>query len=130
MGTEGQEDQPRYGTINFEKRKHPRFSLDLPVEYYKLGSMVKHDGKAMNASQSGLLLYFSEPPQIGQYLRLKLFLPSDSKLKVIKMIAVVVWMDTIPPKTDWGEYRIGVKFVDISAEDMTGLENFLRRLAR
>jgi hypothetical protein len=61
METEGQKNQPRHGTVNFEKRKHPRFSVDLPVEYYKLGSLVKHDGKAMNASQGGFLLYFSEP---------------------------------------------------------------------
>ena len=44
-------------TLNFEKKKHPRFSVDLPVEYYKLGSMVKHEGKAMNASLFGLDFY-------------------------------------------------------------------------
>jgi len=58
METEAQKNQPHYETVNVEKRKHQRFSVDLPVEYYKLGSLVKHDGKAMKASQGGLLLKF------------------------------------------------------------------------
>jgi len=40
METRGQENRPRHKTVNLEKRKHPRFSVDLPVEYYKLGSLV------------------------------------------------------------------------------------------
>ncbi len=38
METEGQKNQPRHGTVNFEKRKHPRFSVDLPLEYYIISS--------------------------------------------------------------------------------------------
>ncbi|HEY9247166.1 MAG TPA: hypothetical protein VIO11_10000, partial [Candidatus Methanoperedens sp.] len=65
----------------------------MPVEYYKLGSLVKHDGKAINASQGGLLLYSSELMQIGQYLRLKLFFSSGSTLSAIEMVAEVAWVD-------------------------------------
>jgi hypothetical protein len=127
METEGQKNQPRHGTVNFEKRKHPRFSVDFPVEYYKLGSPIKHDGKAMNASQGGLLLYFSEPLQIGQYLRLKLFLSSGSTLNAIETIAGVAWTD-IHLGEGWGDYRTGVKFFDTSPEDMSKLKKFLLRL--
>jgi hypothetical protein len=86
MQTEGQKKQSRYVTVNFERRKHPRFSVDLPVEYCKIGSPVKCNGRAMNASQDGLLLYFSEPLQIGQYLRLKLFLSSGVTLEDMSKI--------------------------------------------
>ena len=129
METEGQKNQPRHGTVNFEKRKHPRFSVDFPVEYYKLGSPVKHDGKAMNASQGGLLLYFSEPLQIGQYLRLKLFLSSDSTLIAIETIAEVAWTD-IHLGEGWGDYRTGVRFFDTSPEDMSKLKKFLLALSQ
>ena len=129
METEGQKKQPRYGTVNFEKRKHPRFSVDLPVEYYKLGSLVKHNGKAMNTSQGGLLVYFSEPLQIGQYLRLKLFLSSGSKLGAIEPIAEVVWTDILLDEGG-GDYRTGVRFYDISPEDMRKLKKFMLGLSQ
>ena len=129
METEGQKNQPRYGTVNFEKRKHPRFSVDLPVEYYKLGSLIKHDGKAMNVSQGGLSLYFSEPLQIGQYIRLKLFLSSDSTLSAIETTTEVAWTD-IHLDEGWGDYRTGVRFFDTSPEDMNKLKKFLLDLSQ
>jgi len=129
METEGQKNQPRHGIVNFEKRKHPRFSVDLPVEYYKLGSPLVHNGRAMNASQGGLLLYFSEPLQIGQYLKLKLFLSSGSTLSAIETIAEVAWTD-IHLDEGWGDYRIGVRFFDTSPEDMSKLKKFLLGLSQ
>jgi c-di-GMP-binding flagellar brake protein YcgR len=129
METEEQKKQPRYGTVNFERRKHPRFSVDLPVEYYKLGSLLKHDGKAMNSSQGGLLVYFSEPLQIGQYLRLKIFLSSGSKLRAIEPIAEVTWKD-IHLDERGGDYRTGVRFCDISPDDMNKLKKFLLSLSQ
>jgi len=129
METERQKNHLHYGTVNFEKRKHPRFFLDLPVEYYKLGSLVKHEGKAMNASQGGLLLYSSELLQIGQYLKLKLFFSSGSTLTAIEMVAEVAWVD-IHLGEGWGDYRTGVRFFDISPEDMRKLKEFLLGLSQ
>ncbi len=129
METERQENRVRYGTVNFEKRKHPRFFVDLPVEYYKLGSLIKHDSKAMNASQGGLLLYSSEPLQIGEYLKLKLFFSSGSTLSAIETVAEVAWIDIHLGK-GWGDYRTGVRFFDISPEDMSKLKKFLLGLSQ
>ena len=28
--------KPNFGTVNFERRNHPRFSVNLPVEYRKI----------------------------------------------------------------------------------------------
>ena len=129
MQTEGEKHQPCHGTVNFEKRKHPRFSVDLPVEYYKIGSPVKHNGRAMNASQAGLLLYFSEPLQIGQYLSLKLFLSSGLRLSAIETIAGVVWTD-IHLDEGWGDYnRTGVRFFDTLPENMSKLMKVLLSLS-
>jgi len=129
MKIETQETQSRYGTVNFEKRKHPRFSVDLPVEYYKIASPVKHNGRAVNASQGGLLLYFSEPLQIGQYLRLKLFLSSGSTLIAVETIAEVAWTD-IHLGEGWEYYRTGVRFFDTSPEEMSKLKKFLLDLSQ
>ena len=124
------ETKTHYGILNFERRKYPRFTVDLPVEYYRIDKTGGSCGRALDISQSGLLIYFPERVEIGQCLRLKLYMSFDSKLKVIEMIAEVVWMDTLLLKKDWGDYRIGVKFVDISPADMTELEHFLINLSR
>jgi c-di-GMP-binding flagellar brake protein YcgR len=126
----GEEKKPklRYGTVNFEKRKHPRFNVDLPIEYYRIDSSVSHTGRGLNLSEGGLLIYFPEQMDVSQYLRLKLFFTSGSEMNTIETLVEVVWMDIHLDK-DWGDYRCGVKFIDISPEDMTKLKNFLRSLS-
>jgi c-di-GMP-binding flagellar brake protein YcgR len=125
---EEKENKPRYGTVNFERRKYPRFNIDLPIEYYRIDSPTGHTGKALNISERGLLIYFPEEMEIGQYIRLKLFLPSGFGLNTIEALAEVVWLDIHLGK-DWGDYRCGVNFVDVSPEDMTKLKNFIVSLS-
>jgi c-di-GMP-binding flagellar brake protein YcgR len=124
---EEKETKFRYGTVSFEKRKHPRFNIDLPIEYTRTDLFIKH-GRALNASEGGLLLYLPDQMEIGQPLRLKLFFTSGSELNAIEMLVEVVWMDIHLGK-DWGDYRTGVRFVEISTEDMEKLKNFLRSLS-
>ena len=128
MKNREKETKPRYGTVNFERRKYPRFNVDLPIEYYRIDSPISHAGKALNISEGGLLLSFPEQMDIGQYIRLKLFLSLGSELNAIEVLAEVVWMDIHQGK-DRGDYRCGVKFIDISPEDMTKLKTFLRSLS-
>jgi c-di-GMP-binding flagellar brake protein YcgR len=124
---EAKEPKPRYGTVNFEKRKHPRFSVDLPAEYSRTDLSVKQ-GRAINASEGGLLLYLPERFEIGQHLKLKLFFTMGSELNAIEAIAEVVWVD-IRLEKDGGDYRTGVRFAEISTEDMAKLMNLLRSLS-
>ena len=119
---ERNETRPRYGTVNFERRKHPRFNVDLPIEYGQTGLFVKH-GRAVNASEGGLLLYLQERMEIGKHLVLRLFFPSGPEMNTMKTLVQVFWMDVHMGK-DWGDYRTGVKFVDISLEDLDTLEIF------
>jgi c-di-GMP-binding flagellar brake protein YcgR len=121
------ETKRRYGTVNFEKRKHPRFSVDLPIEYSRTDFSVQH-GRVINASEGGLLVYLPEQMEIGQHLKLKLFFTSGSKLSTIEVLAEVAWTEIHSGET-WGDYRCGVRFIDISPEDVTKLENFLRSLS-
>jgi hypothetical protein len=123
---EGNGTKLRYGTVNFEKRKHPRFNLDLPIEYSRTDLFVKH-GRAVNASEGGLLLYFPEQMEIGQHLEIKLFFTSGSKMNTIEALVQVVWID-IHLGEGWEDYRTGVKFVDITPEGLNELKFFLRSL--
>jgi len=72
MEAEEKKVKPRYGTVNFERRKYPRVGVDLPVEYSRTGLSVEQ-GRAINASEGGLLLHLPEQMGVGHHLRLKLF---------------------------------------------------------
>ena len=126
MRAEEKGTKSRYGTVNFEKRKHPRFSVDLPVEYSRAD--VSEGGRAENASEGGLLLYLPERIERGNQLRLKLFFTMGSELTAIETLVEVAWMD-IHAEKGWGEYRTGVRFVEISTEDMGKLKTFLKSLS-
>jgi len=121
------ETKRRYGTVNFEKRKHPRFDVDLPVEYSRTDLAVYH-GRVINVSEGGLLVYLPEKMEVGQHLRMKIFFSSDFGLHTIETVTKVVWLD-IHLEKDWGDYRTGVRFVDISLEDLNNLKNFFRSLS-
>jgi len=120
--------KPRYGIAIFERRRYRRFTMRLPIEYYRAESSINQTGQALDASEGGLQIFFPEQMEIGQNLKLKLFFSSDSELNTIEMIVEVVWMNT---QLDEGEahYRSGVRIVNISPEDMTKLKNFLSNLS-
>jgi len=125
---EEQETKSHVGVVNLERRRHPRFSIDLPIEYRFTHPSVTETGRALNASDSGLLVYLSQEIEIGQRLKIKLFFASGSHLNSIEVLAEVVWIDIHLGK-EWGDYRCGVKFVEISPEDLNSLKNFLRSLS-
>jgi len=120
-------NKPRVGIANFERRKHPRFNVDLPIEYYQTDTSAHHSGRMMNASEGGLLVHLPEEMKIGQYLKIKLFFSLGSDLNTIEMLTEVVWEDVHLNK-NWGDYRFGVKFIDLPPEDLNKLKNFLRSL--
>jgi c-di-GMP-binding flagellar brake protein YcgR len=114
--------------MDFERRRHPRFSVALPIEYWQIDKSKSRPGRTIDVSEGGLLLHISEPMEIGQVLGLTLFITSSPDLDSIEALVQVevVWKDTLAGKE--GDYRVGVKFVYISPEDMDKLKNFLNTL--
>jgi len=115
--------------LGSEKRRYPRFDVDLPIKYSRSNLFFKY-ARAVNASEGGLLLHLPEELGVGQQLALKLFFPSDPDLNIIETLVEVVWMD-VRLRKDWAwDYQTGVRFVDISPEYMAILKNFLTDLAQ
>jgi len=117
--------KPRTGVAKIEEREHPRFLLNLPVEYYRVNSDVNQAGYTVNASESGLMLNLPEKFEVGQLLKIKLFFSFGPDINSIEILSQVVWTDH-----SGGEegYRSGVKFIKVSAEDLNRLVNFLQKL--
>jgi c-di-GMP-binding flagellar brake protein YcgR len=122
------EKRIRVGIANVERRKHPRFRVDLPIEYHKIDSPIPQTGQRMNTSEGGLLVYLPERMEAGDHLKMRLFFSFGSDLSTIEVMAEVVWVDIHLGK-DWGDYRVGVKFLGISPDDLSKLKDFLRSLS-
>lgn len=129
METEEKKTKPKTGMANLERRRYPRFIVDLPIEYYRINSSIGRAGRGLSISEGGLMIYFPEEIEVHQYLRLKLFLSSGSELNTIEVMAEVVWKDIHLGK-GWGDYRCGVKFIDIPSDDSTKLKKFLGSLSK
>jgi c-di-GMP-binding flagellar brake protein YcgR len=128
MEKEPEQIRGHIGVLNLEKRKFPRFKVDLPVEYYPAETMSTHGARVLNASEGGLLLYVSEELEIGQRLRLKLSFYLGPEWTTFEATAEVTWMDIHLGK-DWGDYRTGVRFIDVSPVNLGKLKEFLRSLS-
>jgi len=122
------EEKLHYGFVNFERRRYPRFTIDLPIEYFHESSEVRLSGRALNASEGGLLIYLSEKVELGDTLRLRLYFTSGQSLDRVETLVRVVWIDLhLGEKGE--DYRCGVKFVDISSTDVVKLKTFLKDLS-
>ncbi len=128
MESEESASRPRYGIVNFERRKFPRLNVDLPVEYHREESFTL-GGRVVNASEGGLLIYFPERLEIGQRLNVKLSFVFGQALNTIETLVDMVWVE-IGYDTEWTDFRTGVKFVDISSDDLAKLKQFLIALSR
>ena len=118
--------KPNLGTVNFERRKHPRFSINLPVEYWKIDRSTSALSRTGDISEGGLLLYVSEQVEVGQELDLKLFFNSDLGFKSIEARVQVAWRDFYFEKESG--CRVGLKFLEVSDEDLKKLKIFLNNL--
>lgn len=128
MEKEEREREPSLGVVDFERRKHPRFSVALPIEYWPMDKSRSRHGRTIDVSEGGSLLHLSEMMEIGQVLRLKLFMISGPDIASVEALAQVdvVWQDIYLGKE--GDYRVGVKFVEISPQNVDQLKKFLNNL--
>jgi len=122
MASPGREIRHGFGISRFEERKYPRVLLKLPIEYYSAKSQMKGVGYTGNASEGGLIIHLRKHLKAGQKMKLKLFFSSGFDMDAIETLSQVVWRE----KLETGEYRCGIKFIDISQEDMSKLSSFLK----
>jgi hypothetical protein len=109
--------------VGFERRKQPRFSIGLPIEYRRMNSSKTRPGHTVSVSEDGLMVSFSEQIDIGENLEMRLYFSRGVDLNTITTIVQVIWV--VNEEKEDGLYRYGVNFIDISPVDMDRLKNFL-----
>ncbi len=121
--------QHKLGVLAVDRRKHPRFSVELPLDYCRVDGRETYGGIVANASEGGILVYLPERMEMGAVLKIEIFYVKGLELDTIKAIAKVVWSD-LAVKASWGEYRYGLQFQYIDEKDSTRLMNLLNELGK
>jgi len=119
----------KMGVLAIEKRKHPRFSVELPLDYSRVEGKGTFGGMVANASEGGLLVYLPERMEIGTLLKIELFYVKELELDTIKAVVKVVWSD-MAARESWGEHRYGLKFEYIDEKDFSRLTALLKEVGK
>jgi c-di-GMP-binding flagellar brake protein YcgR len=121
--------QTKLGVLSVDRRRYPRFSVELPLDYCRVEGRETYGGIVANASEGGVLVYLPERMEMGAILKIEIFYVSGLELDTIKATAKIVWSD-LAAKTSWGEYRYGLQFVSIGDNDFTRLMNLLKEIGK
>jgi hypothetical protein len=121
-----EQTKPRAGEGIFisERRKHPRFNLELPLGY-SIENKDHYGGVAVNASRGGLVVYLPVAIVVGTSLNIEIIFVKGFELNSIKVRAKVIWSN-LAPKVIWGEYRYGLEFEKFQEGDLQKLKTLLR----
>jgi hypothetical protein len=111
-------------TPHIERRKYPRMSLDLPLEYRVINAPYAHGGLVVNASEVGLLINSIKNIPIGSKLNIAVLFPRGFELSDFEVLAEIIWKD-LCLEEDWEGYRYGLKFIKILEEDCWKLKQIL-----
>ncbi len=119
--------QTRLGVLAVERRKHPRYNVELPLSYSRVDDKELFGGMVTNASGGGILVYLPERMEIGAALRIEIFYLKGLELGTIQTVAKVVWSD-LANKGSLGEHRYGLEFQYIDEKDYKRLLALLKEL--
>ena len=129
MNRFSQNNQPtshtKTGVLAVERRRHPRFSIELPLNYSRVDGKEMYGGIVANASEGGVLAYLPERMELGAMLEVEILYVKGLELDTIKAIVRVVWSDLVA-RENWGEYRYGLQFQYIDEKDFGRLIALLK----
>ncbi len=115
-------------SIKFEMRRHPRFPVDLPLEYWGVNSPIGHRGQAVNASEGGLMVFLSQKVETGQHLKMIVFIGSGSNSETIEILVQAVWIE-IGLSMATEDYRAGVKIIGMTTKNQLKWNDLISSLA-
>ena len=126
--TEEMKTRSHSGIVDYQRRRYPRFDVDLPLEYNEVNSSITNHGRALNLSKGGMLIRSPEQLEVGRQMKSKLSFLLGSEMNTIEMQAEVVWTKT-SLNGAWRDCRSGVRFLDTLPKDMAKLTHLLISLS-
>ena len=120
--------QNKKGFFTIEKRKHPRFLVDLPLNYSRVGDTGIYGGMIANISEGGFLAFIHQRLEIGDLLRIEIIYLREFEVETIRAVAKIVWSDLSSLKNS-EEGRYGLQFLSIDEKDLLRLKNYLKDIS-
>jgi len=107
------------------QRQHDRIPKKFRITYSSPDSFAKT--YLVNIGKGGVFIKTSKPLQKREKISLRILLPDGGK--ELEVTGEVIWSSEKKHRTPIGEYPpgMGVKFVDLSAEDKERIDRVLRR---
>jgi len=121
------EPRSEEGIFIVERRRHPRFTVELPLDY-SIENKDHYGGVAVNASRGGVIVYLPVAIVVGTSLDIEIIFVKGFELNSIRARARVVW-SSLAPKAIWGEYRYGLEFEKFQEGDLPKLRALLKEAA-
>lgn len=122
--------QSQEGVLAIERRNHPRFSIEFPLDYSIVdGKTTYNGGLTADASEGGLLVYLPERIEIGTLLKTEIFYVKSLSLETITTTAKVVWSD-LASRENLRERRYGLQFQSIDEVNLYKLKTLLEEVAK
>jgi len=119
--------EARKGIFVIEKRRDPRYKVELPIDYSPVNEKESYRGTIANANEGGILVYLPERLELGGLFRIKIFFPKGPELATIQAITKVVWVDSAAQKTA-GEYRYGLQLQSFLKGDLNKFRELLKEV--
>jgi len=107
-----------------EKREYPRVLVNLPIDFRMTDEPNAGQGMAINASETGLLFQTFNDMPIGKRMNIKVSFRKGTEFEDLRAEAEIIWKD-VYFWDDWEGYQYGLKFVQISNEDYSKLNQLL-----
>ena len=107
-----------------ERRKYPRVSVNLPLEYRESDDSSPEGGLVSNLSEIGMLIYSIKDIPIDSEFKTMVFFSNGFEFDGFRVNAKAIWKD-LYFETDWKGYKYGLQFLQILEEDRWKLLNLL-----
>ena len=98
-----------------EKRKHPRFSVKLPLDYWQTPNVVR-GGLLDNICETGLLIYSGRRMRIGAELNIRVYLWEEYRLDQVEGKGQIIW-GARHQEGDWKGYKYGLYITHMASDD-------------
>jgi hypothetical protein len=115
-----------FNSAKSEKRRYPRLSLHLPLEYSFPESYGLHLAYMGNICEGGLLMYTPQEMDIGQNLRVKFYYDSAAGTGCIQALGEVIRVEKLAASGK--DYRCGVRFSNVPPDYLKKFRKFLKSL--
>jgi hypothetical protein len=115
-----------FNSSKSEKRRYPRLSLHLPLEYSFPEAYGHHLAYMGNICEGGLLMYTPQEMDIGQNLRVKFYYDSAAGTGCIQALGEVIRVEKLG--ASGRDYRCGVRFSNVPPDYLKKFRKFLKSL--